>query len=1143
MSLIKKKSADKQVKKDSLIFGCLLTDSSVSGVNGLQQANNDFLRAIVRYSLFREVHIFTTPESLILLKAEWGEFVERYGNNKVIHFFPAYLLPDYFASTCYQVFHQGDPYIGHLASLRDSCAPRSFPITGRAHTLSTDNYLSHSRDLLLSPLKACDAILCSSQAQQQVMKRLLSAASASIADHIGAAIPYKGTLGLLPLGIESEIAFSEGQGRARELLGIDDDQFVILALGRITASDKMDLHPLLLAINDLIEVKGVRNVSLVIAGTADGSSELVQSLLKQAYNLNLESTVRFELSVDEERKQWLLSACDVFVSVSDNIQESFGLAPLEAMAYRKPVVLSDWNGYRELIEDGESGILIPTLSADMDTVTRRVGLLLNRHAHLLQAQAVAIDINGLVQAFEWLMSNPKKRESIANAGYKRLLDQFQWSHIIDGYHGVVDQLNQEARKLSPSLLRPVGLPYFQVFEHYPSEQLRVEHCFKTTNRGVRILTQSEGGFCYSQIKHLLEIDDVRTLAKDCLRGKTLSELKGLYPDNVALEFTLLWMCKYQLLEKMMHPKTAAQKAGIYWLPEAHDNACKMVALVNRADPHSYQLLEPVVGWFVGQVVHCIPAQWSSEVMTDLLNHLYEKLEGSLLQAIGWLTEELQASTYLEVIEELKQRGGLRYLADHYPHWYRCNRKLIIKMVKGYRLMFSRVQLDMKEVNQYFGDIWDAPVTCVERISFPPGKNVDSVIALHFDNKQSLIYKNRDVRIDCHLVGDTGDNNNIAGQLNQWLGDIPGLATHRIMPRCDQWQYGYCEMIHHSPKEALNAKQAEEYYKRMGVLVAVALMTGMGDLHHSNVITRGSMPCVVDAEAAFHASTLRVLEREMKDGVAAFARGVDESSFYKTGLWHLWQTFYSSVLGNAGVRLVNGELIEATPQKWFFVNNNVLKVGERNSLDGGHPSLAAEYSVSVVAGFRGAIVAISEHQVEWSALLSQCAEMTVRYLPLLDHGVIEKQSWDLKVFNGFQLFTQTRMNQYLQQMSMRVALGGEEIQRWIEPEWKEPTEKLAKGIMAGWCSGESVDFVTRPDRKMLGYRVAGSIRGIKDEDGYFPKNNLSKAIELSEWIANDHQCRDQLVVNISSMLLQWLEEVLAPGDNIPLELKSDLDFYR
>ena len=61
---------------------------------------------------------------------------------------------------------------------------------------------------------------------------------------------------------------------------------------------------------------------------------------------------------DEDRKL-ALAAADLFCSPADNLQETFGLSVLEAMASSLPVVASDWNGYRDLVLHGSTGWLVP----------------------------------------------------------------------------------------------------------------------------------------------------------------------------------------------------------------------------------------------------------------------------------------------------------------------------------------------------------------------------------------------------------------------------------------------------------------------------------------------------------------------------------------------------------------------------------------------------------------------------------------------------------------------------------------------------------------------------------------------------------------------------------------------------------------
>ena len=63
-------------------------------------------------------------------------------------------------------------------------------------------------------------------------------------------------------------------------------------------------------------------------------------------------------SVSKKDKHLLYSGADIFVSPGDNIQETFGLAVAEALAYGLPPVVSDWDGYRDLVTDGETGFLV-----------------------------------------------------------------------------------------------------------------------------------------------------------------------------------------------------------------------------------------------------------------------------------------------------------------------------------------------------------------------------------------------------------------------------------------------------------------------------------------------------------------------------------------------------------------------------------------------------------------------------------------------------------------------------------------------------------------------------------------------------------------------------------------------------------------
>ena len=1136
MSFIKKKSGTDRDKSDKpssqAIFGGLLTLTADSGFNGLHKANDDFIRALIRYSHFREIHLFVPLVLMENLKNYWADYIHRFGSDKAIHFFPAHELPDYFRKVHYQVFHQGDPYIGSLAALRDNCATEPFPITGRAHTLSMDGDLSRSRDLLLSPLKNCDAVLCSSKAQKQVMKRMLAAASASISDQIGVAIPYKGALSLLPLGMELDETEMFPSDEARQLLGYSDDQAVILCLGRISASDKMDLHPLLLALNELIEGRGIENVLLVIAGAGDAGDESVQSLLRQAYALNLEGCVRFELSVDDERKQQLLAACDLFVSLADNIQESFGLAPLEAMLHEKPVILSDWNGYKELVEEGDSGFLIETLSADYDALVRHLGVLLVSQAHLLQAQGTAVNVDQLTAVFTRLLQDPELRRQVGEQGRLRVEECFNWVTIVGQYHELVNALGKEARQLSHSAMRPVGLPYHQVFEHYPSELVNESTCYTTTDRGVRILLKSEQGFYYSELGYLLDQDNIRALADRCLGGVTFGQLQKEATDEVVLLFTLQWMVKYQLLTTAVCDMGSPPKVRFH-LADDQSLPVELLRQLHQPEAHRFKLIEPVLCWLNKYLdAHC-----PKLLKPQLMDHFVLFLDETIIQAIGWVSKRQGDSRYADVLDYIANNGGLDYLTAQYPHWYRLNRRKMLRELKSLKRLMIRWSNDQAEVNRIFKDVWKVPAGQIVGIACPGKHSLGSMVALFFDNGEKLIYRNRDIRMDTYLFGDDISQQNIAGQLNQWLKSFPGIATHKMLPCHDSNHYGYTQWLE-SIDESLTDEQVSDYYRRMGVLCGLAVMTGLGDLHHLNLISSAGKPYVVDAQTAFNAGVLRTLEEGLANPLMAFARGMDESVFDKTRLWQVWESFHRDEVNYFRVVLDNGELVEAPLQQWFAVTTHCLQTGERNSLDGLQPSLAAEYADQVCEGFRVFFDTIIEHGDEWGLLLEQCKGFEVRYQPMIGCKEMERQYWDLNLFDGFQRFSSERLESYFQRMGRRLGLSAEEILRWVPQEWKEPAAKLSEGMVRSWLSGANVVFTREMGSRSVMYRVDGVSREISHD--YFPHDYQAKAISLAKGLKERPEAVQMYINGFCQMIRQWLEEQLIPAATLPDELRPDPD---
>lgn len=166
----------------------------------------------------------------------------------------------------------------------------------------------------------------------------------------------------VPTDIDS-VLFAKNRQEIRHLLGIDDNDFVVGYIGRL--SEEKGVKYLIEACRVLYK-SGV-NLKVLIIG--DGHQKLeLQQLVEES---GLRDEIIF-VGFQKEMENWL-PVIDLFVLPS--LTEGTPMALLEAMAFGIPVVASSVGGVPHVINSGENGLLVSP--AKIDEIVNAIIVLIN----------------------------------------------------------------------------------------------------------------------------------------------------------------------------------------------------------------------------------------------------------------------------------------------------------------------------------------------------------------------------------------------------------------------------------------------------------------------------------------------------------------------------------------------------------------------------------------------------------------------------------------------------------------------------------------------------------------------------------------------------------------------------------------------
>ncbi|QPC89750.1 glycosyltransferase family 4 protein [Mesorhizobium sp. INR15] len=472
------------------------------------------------------------------------------------------------------------PIISEGAWMRRYVGERRYSVCGITHSVATERVIRSIRDFMVAPTQPWDALICTSVSARQAIGHIFETWGEYLASRGFSVGETPVQFPVIPLGVHLErfrrtdAKLAEG-ARLRAQLGLEPDDILVLNFGRLDFRSKAHPVPLFRALE--LASRRMSKGRLHLAMVGQFNDPMSQHEYRNARQLFCPSVPTHWIDgADTHTADASWFAADMFVSLPDNVQESFGLTPVEAMAASLPCVVSDWNGYKETVVDGETGIRIPTMLAPAGAGVE----LSDEHARAsfdhftlitYTAQCTAVDIDACADAIARLATDADLRRRMGDAGRKRAETVYDWRKIIVNYQALwadLAELRREAktvgaRDTTRQTVHPDYPDLFAMFSGHPSRPMDAQMIATIADPDPEGALQQIRSLGMNGAARPVMLDDfeIDRIVRNLAAGpQSVTALLDKLPEarrTTGLR-SMMWLCKFGIITL-----TPSKDAGIH----------------------------------------------------------------------------------------------------------------------------------------------------------------------------------------------------------------------------------------------------------------------------------------------------------------------------------------------------------------------------------------------------------------------------------------------------------------------------------------------------------------------------------------------------------------------------------------------------
>ncbi|MBM85570.1 MAG: glycosyl transferase, group 1 [Rhodospirillaceae bacterium] len=445
---------------------------------------------------------------------------------------------------------------------------RDYSLCGVTHTVASDRVIAGLSRYLVAPTQPWDALVCTSTSVRQVVERIIGHGAEYLGERFGVAVSNPVRLPVIPLGVDCDhyapgITGADARASLRKRLGIENGDVAALFLGRLSFHAKAHPTPMFIAAERAARRWPDGKLHVLLVGQFP--NHWIEKEFHAAAKRFCEvAQVHVLDGSDNDIVHASWRAADLFLSLSDNIQESFGLTPIEAMAAGLPCIVSDWNGYKDTVVDGETGFRVQTLAPGGGTgvdLADRYALGLDTYDRFIGATSLSTvtDIEGCAEALHRLCADNELRAHQSAAAIARARSSYDWRVVVHAYQelwselaelrcsaqglSIRDHTDQSARNDFPDP--------FDMFQGHPTSLLQPDTlvCLKSPDP-IGDIAQFREGELHTFVAHAF-LSDAETdaiLTGLCDGPRKVSSFDAFERDRRKCMRTLLWLGKFDLVE-------------------------------------------------------------------------------------------------------------------------------------------------------------------------------------------------------------------------------------------------------------------------------------------------------------------------------------------------------------------------------------------------------------------------------------------------------------------------------------------------------------------------------------------------------------------------------------------------------------------